>query len=78
MPSWAMDIAASFHNQGLWNEAPDQLMVNEYEPGQGIGRHIDCQQCFTGTIISFSLGSAWVMDLINKETREKKRRLLEP
>ncbi len=54
------------------------IIINEYEPGQGIAPHIDCQPCFTGTIISLSLGSACVMDLMHKETREEKQLLLEP
>ena len=34
----------------------EQLIVNEYEPGQGIGRHVDSHD-FGNTIVSLSLGS---------------------
>lgn len=39
----------------------DQLIVNEYEPGQGISAHIDCKPCFLDGISSLSLGSDSVM-----------------
>jgi alkylated DNA repair dioxygenase AlkB len=39
-----------------------QAIVNEYEPGQGIAAHIDCEPCFGPTICSLSLGSDVVMD----------------
>lgn len=78
LPSWAKEIADRFRKQGLWRDVPDQLIVNEYKPGQGIAPHIDCQPCFTGTIISLSLGSTCVMDFMNKETRDEMQLLLEP
>lgn len=39
----------------------DQLIVNEYRPGQGIAPHIDCKPCFTDGIASLSLNSGTVM-----------------
>src|SRR5438128_7901460 len=41
LPAWAIGIAQRLHVDGLFEEVPDQLIVNEYEPGQGIGAHID-------------------------------------
>ena len=46
----------------------DQLIINEYFPGQGIAPHIDCEPCFTNTIASISLGSATVMDYTKDTT----------
>jgi ribA/ribD-fused uncharacterized protein len=37
---------------------PDQAIVNEYLPGQGIGRHIDCPPCFGPVVVSVGLGSS--------------------
>ncbi len=48
---------------------PDQLIINEYEAGQGIAPHIDCEPCFEDTIVSISLGSAYVMDFISKHDK---------
>ncbi|XP_051842883.1 alkylated DNA repair protein alkB homolog 8 isoform X2 [Antechinus flavipes] len=41
---------------------PDQLTVNQYEPGQGIPPHIDTHSAFENEIISLSLGAEIVMD----------------
>jgi alkylated DNA repair dioxygenase AlkB len=50
---------------------PDQVIVNEYLPGQGIARHVDCVPCFGPVVLSLSLGSACVMDLHAPETLER-------
>ncbi len=39
----------------------DQLIVNEYTPGQGITAHTDCKPCFLDGISSLSLGSDSIM-----------------
>lgn len=41
---------------------PDQVIVNEYEPGQGISPHIDRETCFGPAVASLSIGSEIVMD----------------
>ena len=40
----------------------DQLIVNEYLPGQGISGHIDHPKLFKDTVISLSLGSPCIMN----------------
>ncbi|XP_069825857.1 alkylated DNA repair protein alkB homolog 8 isoform X2 [Dendropsophus ebraccatus] len=49
-------------HQGLIKTRPDQLTINQYEPGQGIPPHIDTHSTFEDEIISLSLGSEIVMD----------------
>ncbi|XP_017078692.1 alkylated DNA repair protein alkB homolog 8 [Drosophila eugracilis] len=44
-----------------WN-TPDQLTVNEYEPGHGIPPHVDTHSAFFDPILSLSLQSDVVMD----------------
>jgi len=51
--------------QGIFKIAPDQIIVNEYTPGQGISKHIDHTKHFGDTIASLSLASTCVMDMIN-------------
>ncbi|XP_075706095.1 tRNA (carboxymethyluridine(34)-5-O)-methyltransferase ALKBH8 isoform X2 [Rhinoderma darwinii] len=46
----------------LIKNMPDQLTINQYEPGQGIPPHIDTHSAFEDEIISLSLGSEIVMD----------------
>ncbi len=44
-----------------FNKNFDQLIINEYKPGQGISPHIDNTELFDDTIISISLGSTYPM-----------------
>lgn len=48
-----------------WGEGvlPDQLTVNEYEPGQGISAHVETHSAFADGIVALSLGSGCVMEL---------------
>lgn len=78
LPQWSLIVAQRLHKAGFMLEEPDQLIVNEYKPGQGIANHVDCEPCFGNTIASLSLGSACVMDLINRDSKEKVSILLEP
>ncbi|XP_025955957.2 alkylated DNA repair protein alkB homolog 8 isoform X1 [Dromaius novaehollandiae] len=48
--------------QGYIKHKPDQLTVNQYEPGQGIPPHVDTHSAFEDEIISLSLGAEIVMD----------------
>ncbi len=77
LPDWAEEIADILCERRLTPERPDQVIVNEYLPGQGIANHIDCQPCFTDTIISLSLGSPCVMEFTHKQTRQVVPLLLE-
>ena len=61
IPGWLHALGEMLHADQLIDELPDQVIVNEYEPGQGIGHHLDCVPCFTGVIFSLSLLSGTVM-----------------
>ncbi len=54
-------IAVMLTWEGYFKKKPDQLIVNEYMPGQGIAPHIDCEPCFGDTIVSISLGWEYTM-----------------
>ncbi len=62
LPDWAQSLAERLYADGFAPALPDQVIVNEYQPGQGIAPHVDCVPCFADTILSISLGSACVMD----------------
>jgi len=64
LPDWTHDLQARMIS--LFDPAPDQLIVNEYQPGQGITRHTDCVPCFGPTVVSLSLGSATVMEFARR------------
>lgn len=76
LPDWADQLAGRLHFEGYLPELPDQVIVNEYEPGQGINPHIDCVPCFGDVIASLSLLSACVMDFTHAKTGEKVSHLL--
>lgn len=62
IPSFLMMYGQKLFDLGLFKSLPDQVIVNEYFPGQGISPHIDCVPCFGEFIASVSLGSSCVME----------------
>ncbi len=67
LPDWLENFAVRLKEKGIFKKVPDQVIVNEYLPGQGITNHIDCPPCFSDTITSLSLGSDCVMNLTEKD-----------
>lgn len=55
LPEWLERLAQRLVSQGYFTELPDQVIANEYMPGQGISAHVDCVPCFNDTIVSISL-----------------------
>jgi len=78
LPEWARAVGAALVEQRLFPAMPDQVIVNEYQPGQGIKDHIDCEPCFTDTVASLSLGSRCIMVFTEKATKRVVPVLLEP
>lgn len=70
LPNWIIPVTQKLPFK------PDQAIVNEYLPGQGISAHVDCVPCFADTIASLSLGSGAVMQFVNGQ--EKHDLYLEP
>lgn len=76
IPNWLTNLCDRLLNEGFFYVLPDQVIVNEYLPGQGITSHIDCVPCFGYTVCSLSLCSTCVMELTNGALT--RRCLLEP
>ena len=72
LPEWLKRLGHKLHKDGHISEVPNQVLVSEYEPGQGIGGHIDKEPWFKDTIISLSLGSSCIMKFTNQYDRTKK------
>ncbi|MBK7911792.1 alpha-ketoglutarate-dependent dioxygenase AlkB [Candidatus Pollutiaquabacter sp.] len=72
LPKWLTEIALKIYDEKYINFIPDQAIINEYESGQGIAPHIDCEPCFGDTIISLSLGSSCVMNFEQEHTQKTK------
>ena len=78
LPNWVLSVAQRLERDKLLEVFPDQVIINEYQPGQGIASHIDCMHCFGDTIISLSLGSTCVMEFTHIKTLDKIAIRLEP
>lgn len=72
LPNWLNEVAKSIFDKSFIDFIPDQAIINEYESGQGIAPHIDCEPCFGDTIISLSLGSSCIMNF-EKEPHSKNK-----
>ena len=59
-PRWAEVIGARLAPY-FDGAMPEQCIVNEYRPGQGIGMHAD-HQSFGDIVVSLSLADAWTMN----------------
>jgi len=75
LPEWLKRLSQKLHKDNHMHDIADQVIVNEYQPGQGISSHIDCEPCFEDTIISLSLGSSCVMNFTNKSDKTQKIRI---
>ena len=60
LPDFIRDVAAKLCQRGWFHRMPDQVIVNEYNPGQGIAPHVD-RECFGPAVATLSLGDAWPM-----------------
>ena len=70
LPGWIQAIAERLHAEtGLFDRVPDQAIVNEYKPGQGIAMHTD-RHCFGPSVATVSLGDAWEMCLRRSRDRQ--------
>ena len=79
LPDWLQALAQRLYGEtGLFERPPEQVIVNEYEPGQGIAMHTD-HPGFGPAIATISLGDEWEMDFsrgIGKD-KVKARKTLE-
>jgi alkylated DNA repair dioxygenase AlkB len=78
LPAWLSAYSHELHAQQIFPTIPDQVIINEYTPGQGISAHIDCVPCFTETIASLSLGSPCIMEFTHDESGRNIPVWLEP
>lgn len=61
LPPWLGLFAERLVADGYCRHLPDQVIANEYLPGQGISAHVDCVPRFDDAIVSISLLSACEM-----------------
>jgi alkylated DNA repair dioxygenase AlkB len=78
LPDWLRALGERLVARGVFEEIPDQVIANEYLPGQGISAHVDCVPCFDDTIVSVSMLSSCEMVFRRQEDGERRTVLLEP
>ena len=77
LPDWLQGIAERLYREGYFERVPDQVIVNEYQPGQGIAPHID-RKTFGPTVATISLCESWPMEFtpIGRQTGKNGKREL--
>ena len=78
LPPWLETFAERLVTRGYFVDLPDQVIANEYLPGQGISAHVDCVPCFDDTIISISLLSQCEMIFRERSSSRSLAVLLHP
>ncbi len=78
LPEWLAFLAERLHADKLAPFVADQVIINEYTPGQGISPHIDHKASFEGCVISITLESGAVMDFKHYQTAKTEAVYLEP
>ena len=78
IPDWLAGLCNELYAKKIFAKIPDQVIINEYQAGQGITPHIDCVLCFGETIASISVCTPCVMEFTYVGTSEKLSQFLEP
>jgi alkylated DNA repair dioxygenase AlkB len=76
LPPFAIGIAARLQTVTSFTQLPDQLIVNEYLPGQGISAHVDCKTCFNNRVAIASLGWPYEMEFQHTHSQTNTKLLL--
>lgn len=77
IPDWGREVADRVFADGITPVPFDQMLVNEYLPGQGIASHRDYAP-YGRTVVSLSLLSPCVMDFREPAAGRRERLLLMP
>jgi alkylated DNA repair dioxygenase AlkB len=75
-PDWGTSLANRMHADGICQRPFDQMLVNEYFPGQGIALHRDYAP-YDRTVVSLSLLAPVVMEFRETTTNLRAALLLE-
>ena len=78
LPDWLTLEGGTLCDRGFFDQEPDQIIINEYMPGQGISPHIDCIPCFGPVAASLTLGGGTQMQFDHPASAEQTHAFLEP
>lgn len=68
IPEFFDEVIGKLASVPEFGAAAEQIIVNEYKPGQGIAAHID-RRTFGDVVASLSLGSEWPMEFASRDGR---------
>lgn len=68
IPNELQFLCKRLKDKSYFSKIPDQIIINEYKPGQGIAPHIDSFK-FGDTIATLSLNSSIIMVFENNEKK---------
>ncbi|MFO0658791.1 MAG: alpha-ketoglutarate-dependent dioxygenase AlkB [Polyangiaceae bacterium] len=77
LPDWLVALSERLMREGKIDALMQQAIINEYEPGQGISKHVD-NPCFDSPIVSLSLGSTCEMRFEHVESSRAQAIVLQP
>jgi len=66
IPEWLDKLCERLYEEGYFPWKPDQIIINEYKPGQGIMPHVDHEASFKEVVASLSLCSGVIMNFKKK------------
>lgn len=78
LPEWPTTVAEAVGDLMEFDRRPDQVIVNEYLPGQGIYAHVDWEPCFGPAVASLSLIARTEMVFRHRTSGERRSLMLEP
>ena len=70
LPDWLLPLASRIAEDGLLERFPENCVINDYQPGQGIALHKD-YPAFGPTVVALGLGAPVLFDL--EEPRSRRR-----
>ena len=78
MPAWLDEICTEIYDRGVMAAKPTQVIVNKYQPGEGIGPHTDHERHFGPEFATLSLLSAVPMVFRSKKESAQREIWLAP
>lgn len=78
IPSFLNDLIDKLFADKIINEKPDQIIINEYKPGEGLRPHTDRKDYYKNVIIGISLASGTTMEFVQEKPPYLKRKIYLP
>lgn len=78
IPNFLNKLIDKMMSDNIIKERPDQIIINEYDPGQGLKPHTDRKDYYKNVIIGISLLSGTTMYFTNSDFTQKKSIYLPP